>query len=335
VLAVLVTDIPLASLEGRAAYDYHGNLVLWVAIVLGTGIVVNLVMRRLVTSRLAGVAQALERFGEGQRDLRLPADPPDEIGMLSAAFNQMGQRIQAEETRSRALAAEVQLHVGRQRELLKRLMTAQEEERRRVARDLHDDLGQDLAALAVGLEGADRLCAERPEQARSRLGEMRALIADMTARAYDLILSLRPSVLDDMGLVPALRAHAERVLGRNGIRFDIDAARLTRRMPAEIETAIFRTMQESLSNVVRQSGARQVRVSLATDGGAFEGDVVDDGRGFDVGSVALNGKAPRGVGLLGMLERVALCGGTLEVLSSPGAGTRVRIRIPLSEATHE
>jgi len=141
---------------------------------------------------------------------------------------------------------------------------------------------------------------------------------------------------DVVGIVCSDRWGAYAHLSAQGrIRFDIDAGRLTRRMPPEIETAIFRTMQESLSNVVRHSGARQVRVSLATDGGAFEGDVVDDGRGFEVGSVALNGKVPRGVGLLGMLERVALCEGTLEVLSSPGAGTRVRIRIPLSEATHD
>ena len=104
------------------------------------------------------------------------------------------------------------------------------------------------------------------------------------------------------------------------------------RPPPESETALFRTLQEALSNVVRHSGAKRVRVSLALHNGSFQGEVIDDGCGFDPGTVPLDGSSPRGLGLLSMQERAALCGGTLEVRSRLGAGTRVRIRIPVDEA---
>ncbi|MBI3764770.1 MAG: HAMP domain-containing protein [Chloroflexi bacterium] len=328
---VLLTDIWVAPLETPLAADLRENVLWWVATIVITVIVVNVAMSRMVIRRLEQVAQTLTRFGRGQLGLRLPAESPDEIGQLAAAFNQMGGRIQSEEAENRALSEDLRRHGRQRQELLERLITAQEEERRKVARDLHDDLGQDLAGLAASLEGAERLWSERPDLARSQLRQARSLIAETTERAYAMILSLRPSALDDLGLAPTLRAHAERTLRDAGIQFDLDSGELTRRLPPEIETALFRTFQEALSNVVRHSGARRVRLSLTVRDGSFDGEIADDGSGFDPTEVQVNGHGRRGLGLLGMQERVAQCGGALEIRSSPGAGTRIRVRIPLLE----
>ena len=332
VLGLVLADIPTAPVERPVTADLRKKLLWWAGTILATVIVVNFAMGRLVMNRLARMAAALANFGRGQRDLRLNADSRDEIGHVAHAFNRMGRDIQSEETRNLELTAEVRRHADRQRELLKRLITAQEEERRRVAHDLHDDLGQDLAGLALNLESVQQVWDDPPEQVRSRLLQARTQVAEMTERAYDMILSLRPSALDDLGLVPALRSHAERVLDPAGIQLDLETRDLTHRPPPEFETALFRTLQEALNNVVRHSGAKRVRVSLAVHDGAFQGEVADDGCGFDPETVPLDGSGPRGLGMLSMQERAALCDGTLEIRSSPGAGTLVRIRIPVDEA---
>jgi signal transduction histidine kinase len=333
VLGLLLTDIPTAPLEEPLVASLRENLLWWAGTILVTVLIVNLVMSRLLIRRLEAIAQVLTRFGRGQRELRLESDNPDEIGQLASTFNEMGRNIQVEEARNRALSAEIRSHAARQRDLLRQLMTAQEEERKRVARDLHDDLGQDLAGLAVGLESVHHAWSNPPEQVIAQLRQIRAQIGEMTDRTYDIILALRPSALDDLGLVPALRAHAKHALKASGIQLVLDDRDLTRRLPSEIETALFRTLQEALSNVVRHAGATTVRVSLAAYGGTFEGEVADNGSGFDPGIVATDGSRSRGLGLTGMQERVALCNGTLEILSRQGAGTRIRIHIPLPQVT--
>ena len=331
-IGLLLTDIPMAPLEAPLAASLQENLLWWAGTILTTVIVVNLAMSSLVIRRLEAVAQALARFGRGQLGLRLPANNPDEIGQLGTAFNDMGQRIQSEEAENRALSEDLRREAAHRYELLKRLIAAQEDERRRVARDLHDGLGQDLAGLALRLEAIEKQAISQPDQARAQLQQARDLIAETTERAYAMILSLRPSALDDLGLAPALRTHAERTLKNTRVHFELESRGLNRRLPPEIETTLFRIFQEALANVVRHSKAHRVYVSLAARDGSFEGEIADDGQGFDLHEVQTNGYGPRGLGLLGMKERVAQCGGTLDIVSRPGAGTRIQIRIPLPEA---
>jgi signal transduction histidine kinase len=247
----------------------------------------------------------------------------------------MVQRLHAEEAQRAALMQDLRHLASERHELLKRVITAQEEERRRVARDLHDGLGQDLAGLAFGLEVVERTGADQPEQALAQLRQLRTQIAETTNRVYDMILALRPSALDDLGLAPALRVQAERTLKDAGVQFEVDADGLARRLPPEIETALFRTFQEALHNIARHAGASHVRLSLTARDGEFEGEIVDDGCGFDSETIRPNGHSGRGLGLLGMQERVAQCGGTLEIVSRPGAGTRLRIKFPLPEAASD
>ncbi|MBI5052181.1 MAG: sensor histidine kinase [Chloroflexi bacterium] len=332
-IGLLLTDISMAPLESTLDNDLLANALWWIGTIVTTVLVVNLAISRMVIRRLEDVAQTLAQFGRGQLGLRLPLDSPDEIGQLGAAFNRMGQRIQSEEVENRALSENLRHEAGQRYQLLKRLITVQEEERKRVARDLHDDLGQDLAGLAVNVEVAERLIEEQPRQARAQLQRIRALLAETTNRAYDIILSLRPSALDDLGLVPALRTHAERVLKDVAIQIEFEAQNFSRRLPPEIETALFRTYQEALNNVVRHSGAKRVHLKLATGDRLFEGEIADDGRGFDVHDFQSNGNSARGLGLLGMQERVAQCGGTLKVISQVGTGTQIQISVPIPE-TH-
>ena len=334
-IGVLLTDISMAPLEAPLAAELRETVLWGAGMILITLIVVNLAMSRLVIRRLEAVARALARFGRGQLDLRLPADSPDEIGQLAASFNDMSQRIQSEEAENRALSEGLRRESAQRYELLRRLITAQEDERRRVARDLHDELGQHLSGLALSLEAIERRWAHAPGAVRDQFRQMRALVAETTNRAYDLILALRPSALDDLGLAAALRAHAERTLKDTAIQFELESCDLRGRLPPEVETAVFRAFQEALANVVRHSGARRVRISLAATDGMFEGEVVDNGQGFDLQTVGANGQGPRGLGLLGMQERVAQCGGSLEILSRPGDGTRLRIHIPLPEAGND
>ena len=330
-VGLLLTDISMARLEAPLAADLREHLLWLSGTILATVAVANLAMSRFVLRRLERVAQTLSRFGRGQLNLRLPAEPSDEIGALAQAFNEMGDRLQAGEAENRALSDELRSLATQRQALLNRLIHAQEEERRRVARDLHDELGQDLAGLAVLLEAGERLWSDQPQAARDQLKQARTVIAETTERAYAMILSLRPSALDDLGLAPALRVHAERLLKDSSIQCELDASQLTRRLPAEVETALFRTFQEALSNIVRHSQASRVSLSLAVRDGAFEGEVVDNGRGFDASRVRADGETPRGLGLLGMQERVGMLGGTLEITSRPGQGTRLRVRIPLAQ----
>lgn len=330
-LGLLLTDISMGPLEAPLAADLRRKLLWWAGTILVTVFVVNLAMSRLVIQRLEGLARALAHFGRGRRDLRLPTQGTDEIGQLANAFNQMVRQIETETAENRALSEHLRRQSTQRGELLKRLITAQEDERKRVARELHDELGQTLGGLALQLEAIDQLIATEPDRARERLGQTRTPIAEATEQMYDLILTLRPSALDDLGLVPALRANAERVLENTGIQFDLDAQGLTRRLNSEVETTLFRTFQEALTNIVRHAEARHVRFTLACRDGVFEGEIVDDGRGFDPATVNVADGGPRGLGLLGMQERVAQCSGHLEVTSRPEGGTRIYIRIPLTE----
>ncbi len=247
----------------------------------------------------------------------------------------MGMRIQTEEAENRSLSEDLRRLVARQRKLLKRLITAQEDERKRVARELHDELGQALAGLSFQVNILENSVGADDQNTITQLGQIRALINQTSDRMYDLIMALRPSLLDDLGLVAALDAHADRMLPVSGISFELDASGMKNRLPPDLETALYRIFQEALSNVVRHANASHVYVSLAQDNGLFEGEIVDDGQGFVVKEVQIDGNSSRGLGLLGMQERVTQLGGQVEIKSQIGVGTSIHINIPLSTMTYE
>jgi PAS domain S-box-containing protein len=222
-------------------------------------------------------------------------------------------------------------------ELLRRLVTAQEDERRRVARDLHDGLGQELTALILGLKALEQSV---PEDApgRDRLREVERIVNVIGREAHDLAVELRPTALDDLGLPAALTAYVDRWSERTGIAADFEPVGLGGdRLPPEVETTAYRVVQEALNNVAKHAGARRVTVMVSRQGGELVAMVEDDGRGFDPGRDGL-GSGGRSLGLLGMRERVGLVGGALVIESGEGEGTVVQARIPLvltpEEARH-
>jgi signal transduction histidine kinase len=330
-IGLLLTDIPFSTVESALAADLRENLLWWLGTIVVTIIVVNLAMSNIVISRLQRLAQALVGFGQDRLSLRLPPDDPDEIGQLSEAFNNMSQRIEDEVDENRALSEHLYTQSKQRGELLKHLITAQEDERKRVARELHDDLGQALGALALQTEAVEQLLESDTEGAIKQLNLTRDLITDTTDRMYELILALRPSTLDDLGLIAALQSHAERFLGGSGIEFELNADGLASRLSPEMETALYRIYQEALNNVRRHSDAKKVAISLTRHDDYLESEIQDDGRGFDPRTIDSNEDSSPGLGLLGIRERVNQLGGEVEIFSEPEKGTLIRLRLPISE----
>lgn len=331
ILGLLLTDITMEPMEKALAADLRENLLWWIGAILVTVIVVNLAISRFVINRLEGLAAAIAGLGKGQLPPPLPETSSDEIGQLASAFNLMAQKIEQRDRENLELSTSLRLQSAQRGELLKHLITAQENERTRVARELHDELGQSLSGLALCTEAMERLVVTDPDRARSQLEQIRSLIAETTDQMYELILDLRPSALDDLGLVVALRGYADRVLGPSGITFELETQDFGDRLPASIETALYRIFQEALNNIVRHSGASKVQLKLERQNGIINGSVVDDGVGFEFGAIRMDGSAPRGLGLMGISERVTQCCGHLEIISKPGQGTRLNVQIPVDK----
>jgi signal transduction histidine kinase len=207
-------------------------------------------------------------------------------------------------------------------ELSARLVRAQENERRSLARELHDEVGQSLSAILMEAEGAE--CAEDLAQAREHLGSIRRLAEKTVGEVRDLALLLRPSMLDDLGLVPALNWHAREMTKRTGLNVLIRTEGADGDLPEEHKTCIYRFVQEAVNNSARHANARTVEVVVRRELDRVISTVQDDGAGFDTRYV-------RGLGLLGMEERIRRLGGRLTIDSHPGRGTRVAAELPLVE----
>jgi two-component system sensor histidine kinase UhpB len=221
----------------------------------------------------------------------------------------------------------------RLRALSRRLLEVQEEERGRLARDLHDDIGQALTALKIQLESVPRAGTEAAS--RGRIDECIETTRHTIERVRQLSLSLRPSQLDDLGLAAALRSHLDRQARVAGIAPHFDALEAPAELAADTETACFRVAQEAINNVLRHAQARNLWLHLAMVAGKLVLSVRDDGRGFDVESVRRRAGAAGSLGVLGMEERVALVGGSFELRSLPGKGTVMLATFPVSVADRE
>ena len=210
------------------------------------------------------------------------------------------------------------------------MISAQEDERKRIARELHDETSQTLAALGIGVDLALAACDEPPAgTARRRLADVRALVKRMHGELHRMIVNLRPSVLDDLGLAAAIRWFADRQLASAGIAVRCEVNELDERLPPEVETATFRAVQEALVNVSRHASADSVLVQGTLSKGRLVIEIEDDGVGFDQAAVVRSAESLRGVGLLGMRERIEILGGTITIDSAPGSGTRVLFSVPV------
>lgn len=209
------------------------------------------------------------------------------------------------------------------RDALRRAVQAQESERTRLARELHDETGQALTSILLGLSAVER--AESTDAAHLAAGELRELVVETLQDVRRLAVELRPSALDDFGLEPALRRLGQAVSEGGELDVQVEARLGSARLPAEIETALYRIVQEAITNVVRHAGAARVSVLLTRKPHEVVAVIEDDGRGFDALA-----RSPVGLGLLGMRERVQLLDGDLEIESALGSGTTLVISLPLA-----
>jgi signal transduction histidine kinase len=209
---------------------------------------------------------------------------------------------------------------------LRRLNEALEEEARRIAHALHDEAGQLLASVHIRLE---EVAGELPPPARARLRDVRGLLDQIEAQLRRLSHELRPTILDDLGLQPALDFLAQGVSARAGLAITVEGS-TAGRLPGPVETVLYRIVQEALTNVSKHARATRVTVRIERDARGVRCSIRDDGIGFDAPAV-LARRGRGGLGLIGMRERLAPVGGRLELTSAPGHGTTLAVEVPLEE----
>ncbi|RME40970.1 MAG: HAMP domain-containing protein [Caldilineae bacterium] len=251
---------------------------------------------------------------------------PSHLQLLTAIGRQVGVAIE------NVRLAEIERREAFQRRLLEQVIGAQEEERKRIARELHDELAQNLAALSRELESVAQTPAIASPPLQSRIRDTRTLTLRLLEQTRRLIFDLRPPALDDLGLLPAIRRYARHHLDEAGVALHLRTEGAKRRLPPAVETALFRIAQEAITNVVRHARASRVILSLRFAPACITLTVTDDGVGFTPSPPWTTGDGGWGVGLLGMRERAELLGGRLTLDARPGAGTTVQVDIPLEEA---
>jgi signal transduction histidine kinase len=279
---------------------------------------------RIAAVHERGLNRAEEQLAQSSGDLRrslMLTFGVELAGGALLALLTIGYTLRLERQLERQLAENSQARVDL-RELSARLVRAQENERRSLARELHDEIGQSLSAILMETESAE--CAETPVEVREHLSSIHTMAERTVNEVRDLALLLRPSMLDDFGLVPALNWHAREMSKRTGLNVVVTADEGADDLPEEHKTCIYRMVQEALNNAARHASARTVEVAVRRESQRVLFTVQDDGAGFDTRFV-------RGLGLLGMDERVRRLGGSLRIDSQPGRGTLVSAELPLVE----
>ena len=312
---VVLFSLTLLAASVAAGLDLGSRNQRWEFMIIALAIVLTLctnlwmLQRRFQPlERLIDEIESIDPTQPSPLELRR-SNPVEEIDRLASSFHGLLQRIEEERRRSGQLA-----------------MRAQEEERRRLARDLHDEVNQALTAILLRLEA---LAHETPAERAPEVAELKRLVNQAMDELLNLARQLRPSALDDHGLVPAIETQLKRFGARTGIEVRLDTRGDPDHLPEVVQTAIYRVAQEALTNVTRHAGATIVELDLAENEGGAELRVRDDGSGFDPSVIARNSEGPSGgLGLVGMAERARLVGGELDVRSAPGGGTTITLRVP-------
>ena len=305
---VLLVVATLFAATAAASLDLELNDQRWEFLLLALTIIlvllVNILMLRRRFSPLEQLIERIEAVDPAEGDLEGPEGgaAAEEVDRLAASFRRLLARVEEERRRSGRLV----LH-------------AQEEERRRLARDLHDEVNQALTAILLRLEA---LSQSAPPDVSVELGEVKRLVNQAMGELLQLARQLRPTALDDHGLLPALATHVRRFASQTGIEADLRTRGVSAELAPDQEIAIYRIAQEALANVARHADASRVEVDLETAGDGLQLRVRDDGRGFD------SGGRRGGLGLDGMAERARLVGGELTIDSRPGSGTELVMRVP-------
>jgi two-component system, NarL family, sensor histidine kinase UhpB len=291
---------------------------LWLVVtfmIVGTALslLVNYVVLKAAFLPLQALERTVLEVRRGNLGARAPAgvvrDPL--LQEFTTTLNAMLETLQRDRQQLQALSSQV--------------IDAQEAERKRIARELHDETAQTLTSLLVRLRILER--AADPSQVRACTAELRELTLKALEEVRNMARELRPTVLDDLGLVAAAQSYTEHSAERLGFAVTFRGEKFPHRLSPQVELVLYRVIQEALTNVARHATARHVGVVLAEERGHAVATIRDDGVGFDVPAILASKE--RGLGLFGMQERMALVGGRLEILSRPGSGTVVRAEAPV------
>lgn len=308
--------IVVAALIGVVAdrrIHLPGSAVSVLLVALGASLIVNLVLVYVALRPLNDLETAAARVSAGDLEARVaPSRLADrDIARVGTTLNALLDRLTEDRARVRRLAAQV--------------ISAQDEERARVARELHDSTAQILTAVMLQLGAATRESSSPALDAR--IATLRELAAEALEEVRLLAHTMHPRVLDDLGLAAALEWLARQTRAQEELEVQVVAHEEDPQLPAPLASVLYRVAQEALRNAVRHAGARRVDVRLRREHGIATLEVVDDGRGFDVRRAE---ERRPGMGLFSMRERVALVNGRLAVTSAPGRGTRIVATVPLT-----
>ncbi len=302
------------ELSGEAYHRWHYVYILLFA-AGGTALsaLIYGVLLRWALRPLEQLQEAVEALRQGRMDIQVPIHPFSDAQMeqLVETFNQMIETIASNNER---------LHW-----LSQRILQAQEEERARIARELHDEAAQWLTSLLIRQR---LLIRSLPPEMRPEIEEIQRMTAAALEHLRRIAMELRPAILDDLGLVEALRWLAEEFQKQTGLPVTLEIHGRIERLPREVELVLYRVSQEALTNIARHAKATQVEIHLNCGGDQLEMVIADNGIGFDPEIVRKS--RSRSMGLIGMAERLSLIDGTLDIESAPGKGTRIRARVPAS-----
>ena len=329
---VFYMEFSMAEMNTRLEQELGTAFLGSVAIIVLTALVLYILLSQLIITPMERVAHSLRSFSQGQRSVRISVQAQDEVGLLADVFNDMADTIQAQEAESVQLFQELKDKDEIRRQLLARLTTAREEERRHVAWEIHDDLGQLLTGLSLNLKLCQQAVPDDLQAAHDHLVKANALVRQTIDQSHRLITYLRPTALDDYGLGPALQEELNQRLIPLGIAAHLDTEGDVERLPAEVTTATFRIVQEAITNIIRHAKASQVQVRLQRVAEELTVTVEDDGVGLPEEDLR-SPDAGQTLGILGMQERAGALGGRLEVTRRQPHGTRVLLWLPLQGST--
>ncbi|MBI2170605.1 MAG: HAMP domain-containing protein [Chloroflexi bacterium] len=301
---------------------------------IATLIVAWVTTRHVVKPTEELTAAALRMAGG---DLESPVDvsAQDEVGWLAESLDSMRQKLRSAyhdvEIANTELERQVKERTARLEEVLGKVISAQEEERYRLARELHDETAQTLGVLSIAVDRARDSLQEADVEALGHISEAKAIATRLLEETRRLILDLRPQALDDLGLGPAIRWYVESHLEERGVAATVEINRPATRLPEHIEVSLFRVIQEAVNNIGKHADAKHAHVRLAQGDSKVNVVVTDDGKGFNVERALDSSMHAKNVGLLGMRERVRLLNGSMQIRSQEGKGTEVSIEIPVPE----
>jgi signal transduction histidine kinase len=326
---VLEQPIDIALALPRRLRD---QLFMWSALGFAIALMVAWFTTRAVVRPAQQLTLAAERIGRGDLDTPIQVAARDEFGVLADRFESMRQQIstayEAVGESNRALESRVKERTAQLGNLLRRIITAQESERKRLARELHDETAQTLGALSIALGRAAESLPADSGTSLDQLTKANEMVRMLIEDIRRIIVDQRPLILDDLGLIPALRWYSESHLNDIGVELSLEVDGQHERLPPHIESALFRIVQEATNNVARHADAKHVRINITSRNDTIRIVVSDDGKGFD--SDAAPGVNDGHLGLAGMRERVDLLGGEIAIRSRSGEGTVVSIEIPLT-----